>query len=85
MLRLEGVSKRYPHGAVALHGITLDVPRGQVLAVVGPSGAGKSTLLRCINRLVEPTSGRVVVDGVDVTALAPRALRRMRASIGMIF
>jgi len=85
MLRLEGLTKSYRKGEPALRGIDLDVPRGQVLALIGPSGAGKSTLIRCINRLVEPTSGRVLLDGIDVTRLGPAALRRARRRIGMIF
>ena len=59
MLRLGGLVKRYPTGDLALKGVDLEVPKGQVMALIGPSGAGKSTLIRCINRLVEPTSGQV--------------------------
>ena len=87
-LRLEGLSKTYAgrSGAVAaLHEVTLEVPAGQFLVVIGLSGSGKSTLLRCINRLIEPTAGRVLFDETDVTALAPRALRAYRARVGMIF
>ncbi len=57
MLRIRGLTKRYRTGDLALKGIDLDVPDGQVMALIGPSGAGKSTVIRCINRLVEPTSG----------------------------
>jgi len=85
VLRLEAVVKRYPHGATALRDVSLRVPAGQVLAIVGPSGAGKSTLLRCVNRLVEPTAGRVFLDGLELTSLGPAALRKARGSIGMIF
>lgn len=86
MLELRRLTKRYP-GAErsALDGVDLTVPAGEVLALVGPSGAGKSTLLRCVNRLVEPTAGTVVLDGEDLTALRGRALRRARRRIGMIF
>ena len=76
MIRLEGLGKRYPDGTVAVDALDLDVPRGQVLVLVGPSGCGKTTTLKMINRLVEPTSGRVVLDGEDVTAGDPVELRR---------
>ena len=55
MLQLSDLKKRYDTGDYALKGVTLDVPQGQVLALIGPSGAGKSTLIRCVNRLVEPS------------------------------
>ncbi len=85
MLRLEGLTKRYPTGDEALKGVDLEVPKGQVMALIGPSGAGKSTLIRCINRLVEPTGGRAVLDGMDVTALGAGGLRQARRRMGMIF
>ena len=59
MLAIKGLTKRYRTGDLALKGIDLDVPDGQVMALIGPSGAGKSTVIRCINRLVEPTAGSV--------------------------
>ena len=85
MLRLEGLTKRYRTGDEALKRVDLEVPRGQVMALIGPSGAGKSTLIRCINRLVEPTGGRAILDGVDVTALGSSGLRQARRRMGMIF
>jgi phosphonate transport system ATP-binding protein len=85
MLRLEGLTKRYPTGDDALKGVDMEVPKGQVLALIGPSGAGKSTLIRCINRLVEPTNGRAVLDGQDITALGGAGLRQARRRMGMIF
>ncbi len=85
MLRLETLTKRYPTGDLALTGVDLEMPKGQVLALIGPSGAGKSTLIRCINRLVEPTNGKVWLDGTEITSLGGRALRRMRRQMGMIF
>lgn len=85
MLRLEGLSKQYKTGDKALKGIDLEVPKGQVMALIGPSGAGKSTLIRCINRLVEPTGGKVLLDGTDVTRLGSGGLRRARRRMGMIF
>ena len=85
MLRLEGLTKRYPTGDEALKGVDLEVPKGQVMALIGPSGAGKSTLIRCVNRLVEPTGGRAVLDGADITALGSAGLRQARRRMGMIF
>ena len=85
MLEIHGLVKRYPTGDRALRGVDLTVPEGQVMALIGPSGAGKSTLIRCVNRLVEPTEGRIDLDGEDLTRLGPRALRRARRQIGMIF
>jgi phosphonate transport system ATP-binding protein len=89
-LRLIGLCKRYRGGEQALAGVDLEVPAGQVLGLIGPSGADKSTLIRCINRLVEPTGGRVLFDpgdgvALDLTALHARGLRRARRRIGMIF
>lgn len=85
MLRLQSVTKQYSTGDVALHDIDLVVPEGQVMALIGPSGAGKSTLIRCINRLVEPTSGKIWLRDVELTQLKSRALRSQRRRIGMIF
>ncbi len=85
MLRLEQLVKRYPTGDEALKGIDLEVPAGQVMALIGPSGAGKSTVIRCINRLVEPTSGQVILGGEELTKLGSGALRRARRRMGMIF
>ncbi|WP_119421398.1 phosphonate ABC transporter ATP-binding protein [Rhodospirillaceae bacterium SYSU D60015] len=85
MLALEGLEKRYRTGDLALKGVSLEVPAGQVMALIGPSGAGKSTLIRCVNRLIEPTGGRVLLKGQDMTALSARGLRRARRRIGMIF
>jgi len=76
MLRLESVSKRYPDGTVAVHELTLDVGRGELAVLVGPSGCGKTTTMRMVNRLIEPTSGRIILDGRDVTHADPVALRR---------
>ncbi len=73
---LDGLGKRYPDGTVAVHDLTLDVPAGEICVLVGPSGCGKSTTLKMINRLVEPTQGRIYLAGEDVTAADPVALRR---------
>jgi phosphonate transport system ATP-binding protein len=85
MLTLTGLSKRYDTGDLALSDITLEVPAGQVMALIGPSGAGKSTLIRCVNRLVEPSAGSVVLDGQDITKVRGGKLRQARRQIGMIF
>jgi phosphonate transport system ATP-binding protein len=85
MLRLEKLEKRYPTGDLALKDIDLEVPKGQVMALIGPSGAGKSTLIRCVNRLIDPTSGKVWLDSTELTGLGSRALRRARRRMGMIF
>lgn len=85
MLRVEGLTKAYSAGDVALRGVDLTVGDGEVIGLIGPSGAGKSTLIRCVNRLVEPTGGRVFLRETEVTALGRRDLRRIRRRIGMIF
>ena len=76
MIRLSGVSKRFPDGTVAVEHLDLDVARGELVCLVGPSGCGKTTTMKMVNRLVEPTSGRIVLDGDDVTQVDPVALRR---------
>ena len=76
MIRLEGVGKTYPDGTVAVHELDLDVARGEMVCLVGPSGCGKSTTLKMINRLIEPTTGRIELDGEDVTRVDPVRLRR---------
>src|SRR5690349_3566654 len=85
MLRIKGLTKRYRTGDLAVKGINLTVPDGQVMALIGPSGAGKSSVIRCINRLVEPTSGSVELNGVDIVKLGSGELRRARRRMGMIF
>ncbi|BBK30138.1 phosphonate transport system ATP-binding protein [Stella humosa] len=85
MLVIDGLAKQYPTGDRALKGVSLTVPKGQIMALIGPSGAGKSTLIRCVNRLVEPTSGRVTIDGQEITRLSRRGLRQARRRMGMIF
>jgi phosphonate transport system ATP-binding protein len=85
ILRVENLTKIYTGGVQALTDVTFDAPKGQFVAVIGLSGSGKSTLLRCINRLVEPTSGRILFGGTDVTAANDVELRRVRRRIGMVF
>nr|WP_275887097.1 ATP-binding cassette domain-containing protein [Nocardioides sp. 616] len=76
MIRLTGVGKTYDDGTVAVHELDLDVARGELVCLVGPSGCGKSTTLKMINRLIEPSTGQILVDGQDVTQVDPNALRR---------
>jgi osmoprotectant transport system ATP-binding protein len=76
MIRLDAVSKRYEDGTVAVQDLTLDIPTGDVVTLVGPSGSGKTTAMKMVNRLIEPTGGRVFVDGDDVTHVDPVQLRR---------
>ncbi|MFL6062798.1 MAG: ABC transporter ATP-binding protein [Marmoricola sp.] len=76
MIRLEGVGKTYDDGTVAVQSLDLDVPPGALVCLVGPSGCGKSTTLKMVNRLIEPTSGRIWLDGHDVTTTDPVELRR---------
>lgn len=85
MLIIENLTKIYDNGFKALDNVSFEVPDGQFVALIGLSGSGKSTLLRCINRLVEPTEGRIVWNGLDVTALSDEEIRFLRRRIGMIF
>ncbi|MDX1486767.1 MAG: phosphonate ABC transporter ATP-binding protein [Acidiferrobacterales bacterium] len=85
MLVITDLIKQYRTGTRALSGVDLKVNEPQVVAIIGSSGAGKSTLIRCINRLVEPTSGKIVLNDLDVTALPRHGLRSARRRMGMIF
>ena len=85
MLRLVDLVKQYKTGDKALKSVNLEVPDGQVMALIGPSGAGKSTLIRCVNRLVEPTSGQIYLGDMQLSSLSQGALRRARRRMGMIF
>src|SRR5579885_3214406 len=76
MIALEGLTKRYGPGPPAVDALSLEVVSGEVCALIGPSGSGKSTTLRMVNRLIEPTSGRIWLDGEDVTRLPAVELRR---------
>lgn len=85
MLRVENLTKVYPNGTVALKNVSFEVEDGEFLAVIGLSGSGKSTLLRCINRLIEPTSGKIIWNDMDVTAASSSEIRKIRRQIGMVF
>ena len=85
MLRLQNVAMTYPNGVAAVMPTSISVPKGQFLVLLGPSGAGKSTLLRCLNGLVTPTHGDVIVEGRGSIFRSRRALREHRRRTGMIF
>jgi phosphonate transport system ATP-binding protein len=85
MLEVRNLTKVYGDGTVALRDVSFTVEPGDFLVIIGLSGSGKSTLLRCINRLIDPTAGTILWDGVDVTAAQGEDLRRIRRQIGMVF
>ena len=85
MLRIERLRKDYSGGVRALDDVSLEVGNGEFVVLIGLSGSGKSTLLRCINRLIEPTSGRILLDDIDITAARAADMRKIRRSVGMIF
>lgn len=85
MLEISNLVKRYGHNEPVLEGLDLTVDGSSVVAIVGASGAGKSTMLRCINRLVEPTSGSIKLNGNELVNLRGSALRHARRRIGMVF
>jgi phosphonate transport system ATP-binding protein len=85
MLRIETLEKHYKTGDRALRGVSFSVSGGEIIGLIGPSGAGKSTLIRCVNRLVEPSAGRIFLGDLEITALGGADLRRARRRIGMIF
>jgi phosphonate transport system ATP-binding protein len=84
-LKINNLVKEYRRGQPVLTGITLTLDQGGITAIIGPSGTGKSTLIRCINRLVDPTSGEMLFDGVDLAKLKGGQLRQARRRIGMVF
>jgi phosphonate transport system ATP-binding protein len=85
MLQIQNLTKIYGGAVLALDNVSFDIPKGQFLAVIGLSGSGKSTLLRCINRLIDPTSGKIIWNGRDITAANDEELRMIRRKIGMVF
>ncbi|MBE0615052.1 MAG: phosphonate ABC transporter ATP-binding protein [Burkholderiales bacterium] len=84
-LTIRKLCKEYTRGKPVLRDIDLDISDQGITAIIGPSGTGKSTLIRCINRLVEPTSGEILFEGLDVVKLDRQQLRRARRHIGMVF
>ncbi len=88
MIEIRNVNKVFYQGNEAINAlknIDLTIAEGTIFGVIGSSGAGKSTLIRCVNMLEKPTSGQVIVDGVDLTTLSESALCQTRRNIGMIF
>ena len=85
MLEIKQLVKKYKTGDVAINGVDLKVEKGQVMALIGPSGAGKSTLIRCVNRLENPTSGEIWLNGENIVKMRSGKLRRARRNMGMIF
>jgi polar amino acid transport system ATP-binding protein len=83
IIHIEDVHKYFKGGVHALRGVSLDIYRGEVVTVIGPSGSGKSTMLRCINRLEEFNSGKIVVDGIPLTSSAN--INAVRTEVGMVF
>lgn len=85
MIEIQKVNKVYPNGYHAVKDVTLEIKTGDIFGVIGLSGAGKSSLIRLLNRLEEPTNGKIIIDGVDITALSKKELLERRKKIGMIF
>jgi len=85
MLEVKNLTKIYEGGVKALDSVSFSVEQGEFLAIIGLSGSGKSTLLRCINRLIEPTEGQIIWNGVDVTTANQSEMRLIRRKIGMVF
>ena len=85
MLTIADLTKTYDGETTAVDGVSIEVSGNEIVAIIGPSGAGKSTLVGCVNRLVEPTSGTISLDGTEITSLSGSALREARRDIGMVF
>lgn len=85
MLEIRNLTKVYNDGTVALKNVSFSVPDGEFLVIIGLSGSGKSTLLRCINRLIDPTEGEIIWNGLDLAKLQGEELRKARRHIGMVF
>ena len=84
MLKIDQLNKTYENGTAALRDVSFSVKAGEFVVILGKSGSGKSTLMRCINRLVEPSSGSIFLDGEEVTGATPKRLRELRKKTGMI-
>lgn len=84
-IKINNLHHEYVAGKPVLKGINIDIDKPGIIAIIGPSGTGKSTLLRCINRLNDPSKGEIIFEGVDLTQLKGKALRKQRRHIGMVF
>ena len=85
MISFEHVDKVYGNGTKALDDVNLQIEQGEFVAIIGLSGAGKSTLIRTVNKMIDITSGKLTVNGIDVSSLKGKALRKFRRKIGMVF
>lgn len=85
MIAFQSVSKRYSHNAMALHDVSFDIERGELVYLAGPSGAGKSTLMKLVAAVERPTSGKVVVNGQDIGSIRPSGVAFLRRNLGIIF
>ena len=85
MITFKNVSKHYAGGRLALNAVDLTIEQGTIVSVIGSSGAGKTTFIRCINRLIDCTSGTVEIDGEALQRMNSRRLKQLRRKIGMIF
>jgi len=85
MIKFNNVSKTYPNGVQALVDVNLEIEQGEFVAIIGLSGAGKSTLIRTVNKMIDITSGKLVVNDIDVSELEGKKLRKFRRKIGMVF
>ena len=85
IMSIENLNKEYSKGKSVLKDVNFEIKQGELLSIIGPSGAGKSTLLRSINRMIEPTSGKITFDKQNITNVKGKELRKMRTNIGMIF
>lgn len=85
MIEVKNLSKVFPDGTKALDDVTLDIPDGQFVCIIGLSGAGKSTFMRCLNRLNDPTAGKILLEGQDIAFAGGRELRKLRRKIGFVF
>ena len=85
MLSIQNLTKIYDGKVLALDNVSFEVNKGEFLAIIGLSGSGKSTLLRCINRLIEPTSGQIIWNNLSITTSSQEEMRFIRRKIGMVF
>lgn len=85
MIKINGLEKKYDNGFLAVQGVNLNIHKGEIFGIIGLSGAGKSSLIRMLNRLEEPTSGTIEIDGASITQLSKDDLLTLRKQIGMIF